>query len=115
MACRHSGDRGEASEFVLNQLCNGRAKLDHLDLHPAPFHLRLSLFQGLFFAEFDVFPELLAKNVNAVLKLFVCLSFANEVGELATETVVVLTVLVNSSLLVTLTTKVVDELVLSFV
>ena len=84
-------------------------------MDPAALHVAKSFQHGLILARFDVFPELLAQDVNSVDQFFLGLLVADQVGELTAEPIVVLTIVIDLALLLTASTQVVNKLLLGII
>ena len=68
-----SRDRLEAPKLVLDELSDRAAKLDHLKLYPATLHVAKALLHVLVLPLLDVLPEILAKDVDTIQQLLLCL------------------------------------------
>ena len=84
-------------------------------MNPAALHITQPFRHSFILSHLDIVPERLAENLSPVLKLLQSLRVANQVWELATEAIVVLTKFVDFALLVALAAEVVYELSLGFV
>ena len=84
-------------------------------MNPASLHVAQSFFHRFVLPLLDVLPQRLAENVDPVLKLFESFWIANQIGEFPAKSIIVVTVLINSALLVALPPEILNELLLRLI